>query len=212
MSLQMALGSRRRCRWPAGVHVFADGFGIATTLQMAGWCPCLRRWLWDRDDAADGRLVPYLRRWLWDRDDAADGRLVSLSLQMALGWRRRCRWPAGALSPQMAPLLRPCRAGLDGAPPQTPKMGPQPHLLSRKAWWMRLERFQPARLRPRRGDYRPRLNPSRCLPAGVGSTLAQAGTRVSSKVRANWRRVSPRQEPAAGAPAGRERAGFSRGP
>jgi hypothetical protein len=161
--LQMASGRQCGCRWPPGIHF----------LQMAsGWQDGCR-WPPGIHISADGFGVagwlqmatrhPYLCRWLWGNKVAADGRLASIS-------------------PQMAPRKRRPRAGLDGAPPQTPQMGPQPRLRSCMARWMRLDRFQPGRLRPRRPDYRARLNPARCLPAGVWPQAPGVATRVSRTV------------------------------
>jgi hypothetical protein len=66
---------------------------------------------------------------------AADGKAAILSLQTADRWPDGCRWQGCylvaadgrqvATSLQIALQERPCRAGLDGAPPQTPQMGPQ---------------------------------------------------------------------------------------
>jgi hypothetical protein len=161
LSRQMARSWARRCRWPGGEPISADGRLLGRTPQMAGWQTYLGRWSAVGQGAADGQAGEPI---------PADGRLLGKTLQMAR---------LVSLSPQIAPLERRPRAGLDGAPPQTPQTGPQPHLPSRMARWVQLDRFQPAKLRPRRGDYRPRTKPSRCLPAGVDAALACAEARDS---------------------------------
>jgi TonB family protein len=82
---------------------------------------------------------------------AADGYQTNLFRQMAHSWQDAADGRLVSTPPQTALLERHCRAGLglDGAPPQTPQSGPQPRLRSRMARWVQLDRFQPARLRPR---------------------------------------------------------------
>jgi hypothetical protein len=124
------------CRWPVGGGVAADGQWVAVWLQMAsGWrCGC--RWPVGGGVAADGQWVamwpqmadrgPCGRRWPVGGGVAADGRQMAMWPQMASGWRCGCRWPTDAMWPQIALLGRRPRAGLDGAPPQTPRLGPEP--------------------------------------------------------------------------------------
>jgi hypothetical protein len=162
ISRQMARSWARRCRWQ-------------------GWYPYPGRWPTVELDAADGKAGIHI---------SADGPQLGKTLQMARLATYSCRWPAVGLdaadgktgihisadSPAGTASSRRSRWGCAPNPPD----GSLTHPVSRMAEWMRLGRFQPGRLRPRRPDYRARLNPARSLPAGVWQQAPGAATRVSS--------------------------------
>jgi hypothetical protein len=156
VSLQMAYSRARRCRWPGGHHSSADGLQSGKTLQMAGWSP-------------------YLCRRPTVGQDAADGRLVTLSLQTAYSRAGRCRWPAGhpssADSPANATLSRRSRWG--SAP--NPAVGaPTPTALMHGKMGS-IGPLPTSQVTASVRDYRARLNPSRCLPAGVSAASSWRG-------------------------------------
>jgi hypothetical protein len=141
---QMAPNWARRCRWPTGTLVTADGPQWAKrcrwptgNLVSADGPQWARRCRWPTGTlvSADGPQWAKRCRWPTGTLVSADGPQLGKTLQMADWHPCHRRWPTvgqdaadgrlATLSPQAALQRRHPRAGLDGAPPQTPQMGPR---------------------------------------------------------------------------------------